>query len=248
MIRALQMVGAPWLLLFRSIVAVRRNGLSLRECVVQTHELANRTVWLVVTGLGFFGAVAIILANNQARRLTGNLVVLGPPFFELMIREFGPLASALLAAARMGAGGTAELSAMAVNEQLEALEMSAGDPLSDLLAPRIIASVVGVPVLALMGILAASGSAALTALVAFGVDGRAFIDPRYVDFGDMASAFLKAIGCGLYIPLAAGWRGLTARGGASAVGASTTEGVVLACLGCLVIDFGVTLAFFFLRL
>jgi phospholipid/cholesterol/gamma-HCH transport system permease protein len=137
---------------------------------------------------------------------------------------------------------------MSVNEQVEALEMSAGDPYADLVAPRVIAGVLGVPLLSALGTVAATLSAATVASVAFGVDGRAFMDPRYVDGWDLLAAGLKAGGCGLYIPLAAAVAGLRARGGAEAVGEATTSGVVAASLGCLLIDFTVSLAFLLLRL
>ncbi|MGQ0504003.1 MAG: ABC transporter permease, partial [Myxococcaceae bacterium] len=84
---------------------------------------------------------------------------------------------------------------------------------------------------------------AFTANYVFKIDGRAFLDPRYLDTADVLLAVLKAMACGLYIPLAACWRGINAGAGAPAVGEATTDGVVSACLGCLVIDFIFTFAF-----
>ena len=135
----LRQVGAPALMLLRTARATAREGLSLRECLRQLHELGSRSTWLVVSGMAFFGAVLITIANGQARRFTGNLIILGPAYFELMVREFGPVVSALLTAARAGASHSAELSTMSIQEQVEALEMSAGDPLADLVAPRVVA-------------------------------------------------------------------------------------------------------------
>jgi phospholipid/cholesterol/gamma-HCH transport system permease protein len=132
---------------------------------------------------------------------------------------------------------------MTVNEQVEALEMSAGDPLADLVAPRVVAGVLGLPLLCTLGTLAAAFSSVFTATVMAGIDGRAFVDARYIDAGDLGSAALKSVLWGLYIPLAASYRGLSASGGAPAVGRVTTEGVVSACLGCLLIDFVITLCF-----
>lgn len=235
--------GAPALLLARTIKASAREGLSWKESLRQLNELGARSVWLVVSGMAFFGAVLVTVANSQARRFTGNLLVLGPAYFELMVREFGPLVSALLAAARGGASHGAELSTMSVNEQVEALEMSAGDPYAELVAPRVVAGLVGVPLLCILGTMATTLSAVVTANQAFGVDGWAFMDARYVDVWDVVAGLTKAVGCGLYIPLAAAVAGLSARGGAEAVGEATTRGVVTACIGCLLIDFMVALGF-----
>ena len=239
----LRQVGAPALMLLRTVRATAREGLSFRECLRQLHELGSRSTWLVVSGMAFFGAVLITIANGQARRFTGNLIILGPAYFELMVREFGPVVSALLTAARAGASHSAELSTMSIQEQVEALEMSAGDPLSDLVAPRVVAGALGVPLLCVLGTLAATTSAVLTATWAFGVDGMAFADPRFVDGWDLLAALLKSVGCGVFIPVAAARAGLGARGGVEAVGEATTRGVVAACIGCLLIDFLVAVSF-----
>ncbi len=240
--------GAPAVMLARTVRAGLRDGVPWRETHAQLHELGGRGEWLVMSGMAFFGAVLVTIADAQARRLVGSVVVLGPAYFELLIRELGPIISALLMASRAGASQAAELSTMSVNEQVEALEMSAGDPLADLVAPRVIAGLVGVPLLCILGTLAATLSAVAVATWALHVDGRAFMDPRYIDFWDLLAGGLKAAGCGLYIPLAAAVAGLSARGGAEAVGQATTNAVVTASIGCLLIDFAVALAFQVLRL
>lgn len=234
-------------MLARAVGATARRGVSLRDVVENIHRIGNRSAPLVVSGMAFFGVVMVVIADAQARRFTGSLSVVGPAYFELLVREFGPLTAALLAAARAGARDASELASMTVNEQIEALEMTAGDPLTDLVMPRVLAGLVAVPVLCVLGTAAATASAALCAQYAFGADGTAFIDARYVGIADIASAGTKAVLCGLYIPIASSWRGLATRGGASDVGDATTEGVVACVLGCLVIDLVVALAFFFLH-
>lgn len=240
--------GAPAVMLTRTVRATLREGLSWKETLLQLHELGGRSVWLVTSGMAFFGAVLVTIANAQARKLVGNIGVLGPAYFEVLVREFGPVVSSVLIAARAGASHSAELSTMSVNEQVEALEMSAGDPYADLVAPRVVAGVLGVPLLCVLGTLAATASAVLTVSWVLGMDGKVFMDPRYVDAWDILAALLKAAGCGLYIPLAAAVAGLSASGGAEAVGEATTRGVVAAAVGCLLIDFLVALAFQVLRI
>jgi phospholipid/cholesterol/gamma-HCH transport system permease protein len=243
----LRAVGAPWLLLWRTLGAVRSSGLSARACLAQAYELGNRSFWLVGFGLSFFGAVMVTIADTEARRVTGNLTVVGPAYFELIVREFGPIITALLAAARIGAGSSAELSWMAVGEQVEALEMSAADPLAELVAPRVVGGVFALPVLVVFGTVCASASAVAVAFAGFHVDGLAFVDARFLGARDVVCSLSKALACGVYIPLAAAWRGLAARGGATAVGIATTSGVVASVFGCLAIDFLVDEAFLILR-
>ena len=244
---ALATFGAPWLLFARSMRQGLKTGVSLREVARQLYEVGNRSAWLVVSGLGFFGTVMVAIAHQQARRFTGDITVVGPAYFELLVREFGPLTAALLAASRAAASSSAELASMAVNEQVEALEMSAGDPLADLVAPRVIASAIALPALCMLGTLAAAASAAATVSLAYGADGWTYLDGRFVTWADVACAVSKTVLCGIYIPVAAAARGLAARGGAAAVGRAVTLGVVDACLGCLVIDFAVAVAFLLLH-
>jgi len=237
-------MGGALLLGARAVAAARRvpPRLFLRELRHQLDRLAARSAFLVISAMAFFGAVLITIANAQARRLTGNLVVLGPGYFELLLREFGPVTSSLLVAARYGSSSAAEISSMSVTEQLDALRMCAGDPAADVVAPRVVAGAIGIPILCILGTASASLSAALTALYAFGVDGFAFVDPRFIDAPDFLSAGAKVLLCGLYIPLVVAFRALPARGGSAAVGVATTQAVVAACLGCLVIDVLVGLA------
>ena len=234
--------GAPWRLLGLTLTRTLQRGLSLRDVFRQFYETGNRSAALVASGMAFFGVVMVTIANQQAKKFTGNLTIVGPAYFELLVRELGPMLSALLAAARAGAFDTAELASMTVNEQVEALEMSGAEPLSTLVAPKVVASFFAVPILCVFGTLSASLAAVVTAN-RFDAIGLAFVDARYIDSADIACGLTKALLSGLYIPAAAAFRGLTAKGGAPGVGNAVTLGVVEACTGCLLIDFIVALAF-----
>ena len=96
------------------------------------YQISNAFFWPVAVALLVLFVHRIILprfgvviADAQARRLVGEISVLGPAYFELLVREFGPIVSALLVAARFGSSCAAELSAMTVNEQVDALKLSA---------------------------------------------------------------------------------------------------------------------------
>ena len=236
-------VGRPGLMLWRTVSAVRRRGISWREVVVQLNEIGSASSWLVGSGLAFFGAVMVTIAYAQARKYTGNITIVGPAYFQLLVRELAPLTGVLLLAARAGAGTSAELASMSVNEQVEALELSAADPLAELVAPRVIASLIAAPILICIGTVTATIAAVLTVTFVFHADGTTFMDPSFLSPSDVLCAFVKAVVCGLFIPLAASSRGLAARGGAAAVGEAVTAGVVDACMGVLLLDFLIALGF-----
>jgi phospholipid/cholesterol/gamma-HCH transport system permease protein len=237
------LIGRQARLFGQAVVGAREPRLG-KAFVTQVAVLGGATVPLVIFGMAFFGMVMTTIAWAQTRKYTGNLSVVGPAYFELILREFAPLLTALLAASRQAAFVSAELGSMAVNEQLEAMELSAADPVTELVTPRLFASMVVLPLLTVIGAVVASLSAVATVSLYFHENGLSFINPQYVTWGDLACAFLKSLTAGLYIPIAASVRGLRARGGAAAVGQAVTVGVVEACMGCLVLDFLVAMIFF----
>jgi phospholipid/cholesterol/gamma-HCH transport system permease protein len=241
-------LGALMVLLFRTLKAALGGGVSFREVLRQVDETASRSAPLVGFAMAFFGAVIVTIAHAQSKKFVGNVELAGPPYFELMVREFGPLAACILAAARYGASNSAELSAMAVNEQIEALVLSAGDPLTDLVAPRVLGGLIGFPLLAVLGTATAALAAAGFGQAIFGFDGSAFLDARFVRMSDLVCGLGKAFVCGAFVPLVTAYEGLSCRGGAAAVGERTTRGVVAAVLGCLVIDFVFAVGFRLVRL
>lgn len=239
--RALQALGAPILLALRALREAVTAPPSGTEVLAQLRELGLRSLPLVSVGMACFGIVMVTTAQQQARLFVGNITVVGPAYFELLVRELGPMACSLLAAARASASISAELASMKVNEQLEAWTMCGGNPLGELVAPRILATALSFPILFLLGTCAASASAVATVSLVFGADGLAFVDGRYVGPGDVLSGLAKSLLAGLFVPAAACRRALTAGRGASGVGTSVTQGVVDSAIGCLIADLLVTI-------
>jgi phospholipid/cholesterol/gamma-HCH transport system permease protein len=239
----IRLIGAQALLFWRVVTAIAHQRPRGKAVAHQLWALGAGSAPLIAMGMAFFGMVMVTIAWAQARKYTGNITVVGPAYFELIVREFAPLLVALLAASRQAAAISAELGAMAVNEQLEALELSAADPVAELVVPRVIASTLALPALTALGTAAATLSAVFTVSWVFGADGWSFADPRYLDVADVVCSLVKALAVGLYIPLSASLRGLRARGGAAAVGTAVTDGVVEACMGVLLLDFAIAAAF-----
>lgn len=235
--------GALLLLLARTARAVAREGLSLRSVVREVMDLGNKSVPLVAGGMAFFGMVMITHAAMQGRKVVGDIAVVGPAYFEILVREFGPAVAGLFAAVRIGAAAGAQCAAMSATEQIDAMRLCAAEPLVEVVAPRVAASLIAFPVLALVGTACAGASTALFATFVYDADGWAFLDARFVDAGDLGSAASKAVLFGLFVPLAACRAGLLARPGAGAVGEATTRAVVSACVVAVVLDLVTTLGF-----
>jgi phospholipid/cholesterol/gamma-HCH transport system permease protein len=217
-----------------------KRGMPQGELVRQTYEIGNRSMLLVVGGMMFFGAVLMAHGSVQARRIVGDFSVVGPPYFELLLRELGPTFAGILAAVRLGAALSAELASMQVTEQVDALKMSAGDPISDLVLPRLIGGLIAVPCLIIGGTMAAALVSAAVANVGYGADGGAFLDAALVTRGDLTAFAVKTLLYGIAIPTASVLAGMRAHGGAAAVGEATTKGVVWASVSVLIIDWAVS--------
>jgi phospholipid/cholesterol/gamma-HCH transport system permease protein len=213
-----------------------RRGLPWNELANQLHEMGNQSLLVVASGLGCFGSAMVAHADHEAKPIVQDIAVVGPPYFHLLVREFSPVIVGALAALKIGSRVAAELGTMTQTEQVEALLMASGDADAELVAPRVLAGVLTLPVLLTVGLLLAATSASLTATYAYGSDGRAWLDPLLTSRVDVALAYFKSLLFGITIPLAGAVNGLRARGGASAVGVATTQGAVDALIGVLFID------------
>ena len=222
------------------LLGALRRGLPKREVLRQTYEIGNRSMFLVLGGMMFFGAVMMAHGSSQARRVVGDYSVVGPAYFELLVRELGPTFAGVLAAVRLGAAISAEIASMQVTEQVDALRMSAGDPVADLVLPRLLGGIIGIPCLIVAGTTVSAIVAAAVANTFYGADGGAFLDPALVTRGDLTAFVLKTLLYGIWIPAASVWAGWRAQGGAAAVGEATTHGVVWSSVGVLLIDWAVS--------
>ena len=226
-------VGATFLLLGRSLARRGpRGGLTQ-----QVNDLLVRTVPLSLASMGFVGAVVMVDGGRQVQRIFGDPSGLGPSILQLVVREFGPAFGGVIAATRIGSGIAAELAAMKVSEQIDALELSAADPIAELVSPRTRATVLALLALGFVSTVAAALTGAWTAHLAFGSRPGAFLDTSELGLGDLGVSAAKCLAFGLAIPAVASRAGLTATGGAPAVGRATTRGVVGSIVAVVVLDF-----------
>ncbi len=229
-------LGAGFLLAGRALAGLRARAWPRGEVLRQAHEAGNRSILLVATTLAFVGMVLTWLAGTQARRIVGDLSILGPAFLQLVIREFGPIIVALMVAARVGAGIAAEVATMVVTEQVDALRMNAADPIRWIVSPRVLAVAVANLALTVVGSAVAIAAGTFTAWKSFALAPQVFLDFSLVHPGDVVTALIKAVAFGICVPVVAAAAGLEARGGSEGVGRATTRAVVLASIGVIVLD------------
>ena len=213
-----------------------------RRLLFQQMEFIGNDSLVIIMISGFFIGAVFGLQIGMIFRIFGAEGMLGAATIKAMTRELSPLMGGFLLAGRTGAAMTAEISTMKVNEQVDAMESMAVDPVSYLVVPRFIAGTIMLPIL--VGIFTFMGSIGVlvVGIIFFDVDQGVFFDKMIsvVEVRDIFDGMVKAVIFGGVIVLSACKAGLSASGGAKGVGQATTRSVVNILLIILAIDFFVT--------
>ena len=160
-----------------------------------------------------------------------------------LVRELGPVLTALLATGRAGSATTAEIGTMVATEQLDALRMMSIDPLDWVVAPRALAMILVMPLLSALFILCGLFGGYLVGVKLMGVDAGNYVTSleSSVDFrDDVLGSLVKALVFGILAGLISTYRGFTAQPTSAGVGAATTSTVVFTSVSVLIVDYFIT--------
>ena len=160
-------------------------------------------------------------------------------------RELGPVLAALMLAGRVSAAIAAEIGAMRATEQIDALETLSTDPYRYLIAPRLIAGVLTLPLLTVVADTIGIAGGWLVATQSLGFNGATYVENtwNFITSGDVITGLIKAAVFGLIVTLMGCYHGYTASGGARGVGRATTNAVVSAAVLVFAADFVLTSLF-----
>lgn len=229
--------GSMAMLVSKTAVYLFTGRIAFRDVARQMYWMGVGSIPIVLV-TGMLGG--IVTSQQGGYQFTGGvpLYILGSVVASSIILELGPVMTAIVLIGRVGARITAELGTMQVSEQIDALYSLGRDPVRTLVAPRIIAGIIVVPVLVAMCNLAGvlSGMIAAQVTVHLGIPAFRYGAGLFWHNWDMLYSELKAVAFGFVIPLVASHMGLATRGGAEGVGRSTTSAVVLMTLSVLIID------------
>ncbi|MDL1970652.1 MAG: ABC transporter permease [Candidatus Desulfofervidaceae bacterium] len=155
-----------------------------------------------------------------------------------MVRELGPVVTALLVASRSGSGITAEIGAMKVTQQIDALRVSAISPLNYLVVPRLLACIICLPLLTVIADVVGIIGGGIVSVVMGLSTARwyAKVTAQFVEFIDFFPGLIKAVFFGFLIASIATYFGFNAKRGTQSVGKVTTMAVVTASLAILLSD------------
>lgn len=212
--------------------------------LVQMYEIGNKSVFFLTVVMGFLGMILVYQAGLQTKRVVPDLTLLGATYLELLVRDLAASIGALMLATRVGAGIAAEIGSMVVTEQVDALRMSAADPIDYLIKPRFIASIIMTGALIVWSAAVAFCAGMATAYVMFDVTPQTFMNVSLVDAGDLTVGLAKCVAYGAAIPVVSAHSGLNTFGGSEGVGWATTRAVVNSSLTVIVLNMVISAAGF----
>ena len=208
-----------------------------RETLGQMRNIGVDSVPLVMIVAGFLGAVTAFQAFYQL--FAGvQLSVLGLLLRGSIVLELGPLLTALVLTGRIGARMTAEIGTMRVTEQIDALETLAYNPMSYLVVPRVLAGLLMFPIVVAFANAVGIIGGWITAINLLDMSSAEFVRGLRIFFlpYDVRFSLIKSASFGLAVTSIGCFFGFTTKGGAEAVGRSTTQAVVVSSMLILVLD------------
>ena len=238
-------LGAIAVFFFRSFFLIFRVK-AIPDIIQQIYFIGAKSAQIVML-VGFFTGMVLGLQLYFVLVKFGSVGVLGTAIALTLIREMGPVLSAIMITARAGSAMTAEIGIQRISEQIDALSTMRIDPLGYLISPRIAAAIISFPILTaffdLIGILGAWVSGCLLLGVNSGTYFYRVVSSTQWD--DLEGGFIKSIVFGLLVVTICCFQGFFTHMrkdsfGAKSVSLSTTSAVVISCVMILVADYVVT--------
>ncbi len=196
----------------------------------------------IVSLTGLFSGMVLALQTVASLRTFGAEGIVGQLVAQAMTREISPVFCALMVTARAGSSMAAEIGNMRVTEQIDAITTMGVSPVQYLVAPRLLAAVLMVPLLTVLYTLVGMGGAWFVAVQGLGVDPGSFISniEQNVLPSDFRMGEIKAACFGFLIASIACQNGFLASGGARGVGLATTRAVVQGAVSLLIANYLIT--------
>jgi phospholipid/cholesterol/gamma-HCH transport system permease protein len=243
-VRAVRAVGEVSLFFFRILA---QCGPALLRPLLVVHQVYNagaRSLIIIMLSGFFVGAVLGLQGFSLLQRF-GSEDALGVAAALGLLKELGPVVTALLFAGRAGTSLTSEIGLMRATEQLTAMHMMAVDPMRYVVAPRFLGGVIAMPLLVAIFNLVGLFGAQLVGVSLMGVDSGAFWSQMQasVELDDVNEGIIKSVVFGFACTLIAVYEGYNADPTAEGVGLATTRTVVASSVLTLLLDYILTAAF-----
>lgn len=217
---------------------VARPPYEFRELLRQCYQVGNRSLTLVLV-TGFIIGLVLTLQSRPTLVEFGAVSWMPNMVGISIVREIGPVITALICAGRIASGIGAELGSMRVTEQIDAMEVSGTNPFKYLVATRILATTLMLPLLVVFGDLIALFGSALVENLKGAVSFRLYFNMVFdaLSYGDLIPATVKSFFFGFVIGLVGTFKGYYCKKGTEGVGKAANTAVVIASLLLFFVDF-----------
>jgi len=219
------------------LLALPHRWMRLRVLGPPCWLIGVRSVPVVALTGAFIGMVLALETYHQFAAF-GQEGRLGGVINISVTKQIGPVLAAVMVAGRVGCALAAELGAMRVTEQIDAMRAMAADPLLHLVVPRVVACTVMTPLLTVFSDLLGVFGGWLISVVVYGVSPYDYweFSARFIHWWEPTSGLIKSVFFGASIGLAACYKGFTCRAGAAGVGRAATEAFVASFLAIIAIN------------
>jgi phospholipid/cholesterol/gamma-HCH transport system permease protein len=237
-------MGAIAVLAWNALRSIARRPLEIESTIYQIESLGVRSLGIVAVTSIFIGMVMTVQFAFGLQRFGGieyipRVIVLS------FLRELGPTLTAVIVGGRIGSGMAAEVGAMNVTEQVDAIRALGGDPAKKLVLPRLLAAMIVMPFLSIFADTLGTLGAMFVSSIEYQIRPRLFLQTSLesVLLSDLFSGLAKTPVFGFIIAIVGCHFGLTTTGGTEGVGQSTTRTVVVVSIAILVADYLLTRIF-----
>ena len=222
----------------RSIRGLWKGPRYFHEIIEQMDRIGVGSLGIVSLN-GFFTGGVLILQAYPTLQYYGATAQAGQSVATSLIRELGPVLTALMVAGRVGSAISAELGSMVVSQQIDAMRALGTSPVRKLVTPRLLALVITLPLLTITADMIGIVGGGIVARQIYGLAPSVYIESAKVGVStsDIIGGIIKPLVFGLIIALVACYRGLNTTGGTVGVGRSTTNAVVTASINIIIADF-----------
>ncbi len=239
-------LGGLGIFLSKGLYRIVAPSPSWRKIVQQVYFIGVKSVFVIVL-IGLFTGMVLGLQGYYTLVKFGSEGLLGAAVALSIIRELGPVLTAIMITGRAGSSMAAEIGIMRISEQIDALSTMGINPMRFLIAPRLAASLICFPLLTAIFDVVGIAGGYLTGVVLLGINPGVYFDriDSAVELGDVTGGFAKALVFALLVAAICCYEGYfthTRREGFGAKGVSlaTTSAVVLSCITILVADYVLT--------
>jgi phospholipid/cholesterol/gamma-HCH transport system permease protein len=225
-------------LIISAFVGLFKSPRYVKEIIRQMDLIGVGSLPIVLL-TGFFTGGVLILQTYPTLVYYGAQAEAGRAVATSLIRELGPVLSALMVSGRIGSAISAELGAMVVSQQIDAMRALGTDPNRKLVAPRIIALILMLPLLTVAADVFGLLGGGIVAKNLYGLDYNLFITSvrNGITTEDIIGGIIKPLFFGLIIGSVSCYKGLSTTDGTVGVGRSTTSAVVLSSIVVIIFDF-----------